>query len=89
MGEMIGRVALVIKAKLGEAMSAKPLLGDASSGDWYASDCGTIDLSEIARAAIEAMREPTKSMLAAFADGDDPAYAEDWRSLIDAALAEK
>ena len=46
-------------------------------------------IEKIARAAIEAMREPTKSMLAIFADGDDPAYAEDWRTMIDAALAEQ
>ena len=31
-------------------------------------------------------REPTKEMLAAFVDGDDPAYAEDWRTMIAAAL---
>lgn len=41
---------------------------------------------QYARAAIEAMREPTPQMLATFADGDDPAYAEDWRTMIDAAL---
>ena len=44
-------------------------------------------IEKIARAAIAAMREPTESMLAVFADGEDPAYAEDWRTLIDAALA--
>jgi len=42
-----------------------------------------------ARTAILVMREPTAEMIAAFADGDqDPGYAEDWRIMIDAALAE-
>ena len=41
-----------------------------------------------ARAALEAMREPTPEMLAAFVDGDDPGYTADWQAMIDAALTE-
>ena len=52
--DQVVRVALAIKAALGEAMKAKPLLGDAASGDWYAEG-GSIDLEAIARAAIAAM----------------------------------
>lgn len=74
MGEMLDRVAAALEPKC------------------RAFGQGDMPMSvarEFARAAIEAMREPTPQMLATFADGDDPAYAEDWRAMIDAALDEK
>lgn len=54
-----------------------------------------------ARAAIEAMREPTESMVSAAENGDDPGssiygdpfvampHDEAWKTMIDAALKEK
>lgn len=56
MGDLVERVAIAIKDELGKAMNAKPLLGDTSSGDWYAEDAGSINLEDVARAAIKAMQ---------------------------------
>jgi hypothetical protein len=36
----------------------------------------------MARLVFEAMYEPTEGMLAAFADGEDEAYAQDWRAAL-------
>lgn len=62
MSEMIERVARALKDNLARQFDAKPLHGDAASGDWHATG-GTIELEEMARVAIEAMREPTVPMV--------------------------
>lgn len=47
-------------------------------------------IEEVARAAIEAMREPTQKMTDAVLLGDLDSWVleENWRAMIDAALAE-
>lgn len=57
---------------------------------WYDSS-GTASEKEQARAAIEAMREPTEEMI--FSGGKTPYYGRDtprifWHVMIDAALSE-
>jgi hypothetical protein len=100
----IQEVALALKANLAKQFDAKPLLGDAASGDWHATG-GVIDLEEMARAAIEAMREPTDAMIGAceaieggkiindyYGEGNALWISEDgrkWWAMIDAALAEE
>jgi hypothetical protein len=55
MSELIDRVAKAIKADMARQWEARP----DKNGDW--SCVGqTIDLSQMARAAIKAMREPTE-----------------------------
>ena len=44
------------------------------------------DLEPIARAAIEAMREPTREMLAAGMNEEGVDLLSEWRAMIDAAL---
>lgn len=99
MSEKVQQVASALKANLAKQFDAKPLLGDASSGDWHATG-GVIDLEEMARAAIEAMRGPTKEMLTegyaaaataveqreggASLGGEAP--GDTWSAMIDAAL---
>lgn len=51
----IEAAAGAIKSALAGLLDAKPLLGDASSGDWHAcADAGSIDLGTMARGALEA-----------------------------------
>jgi hypothetical protein len=74
---IVERVALAIKAELGRALNARPMLGDVASGNWYTEEdasAGSLDLTVIARAAIAAMKEPTPEMVKA---GDD---ALEWDS---------
>ena len=60
--DMIERVARAIKSEIGEQWDAQPLPGANNPEDWSATG-GTLDLITVARAAIEAMREPTEEML--------------------------
>jgi hypothetical protein len=72
--------------------------GDRAMGDTDDLSCvlidGDMDLIGLARAAIEAMREPTEAMLQAQhmdamwdePDEGKPAAYYDWRAMIDAAL---
>jgi hypothetical protein len=97
MSEIIDRVALAMKAEIARQFGAKPLLGDSESGDWAATG-GVLDLSQMARVAIEAMREPTEAMLGAEGVQDTGGKAkisgyldyfsaeEIWKAMIDAAL---
>jgi hypothetical protein len=85
----IQEVALALKANLAKQFDAKPLLGDASSDNWHATG-GVIDLEEMARAAIGAMREPTETMMeAGHTFTDENAVYGAWTWMIDAALAEE
>ena len=86
---MIERVALALKAKIGEAFDATPIPGSpAEWGDWSATG-GMLNLEDVARAAIEAMREPTQEMLrAGWAAAHDEDAGDCWRDMIDAALKE-
>ncbi len=61
--------------------------------DWETQQLHAEDLVECARAAIEAMREPTKDMSIAGGDLSSPGYGtiqpsprERWRSMIGTAL---
>lgn len=101
--DMVVRVATVIKKSLGDAMNAKPLLGDATSGDWYSDgECGSVDLEVVARAAIEALKVPTEAMtesamkvLAKSGMVEEPMGADGlvlndcYRAMIDAALTSR
>lgn len=71
---MIERVAVAIGEKIQAALAGGP----------------PVALNEVARAAIEAMREPTEFMVdqASCFDGRSTATAV-WHSMIDDALAEK
>jgi hypothetical protein len=88
--EMIQRVARAIYAKRPYYVSASSAVltpGPLRSYDWdHAPTYYRTDCMEIARAAIEAMREPTEYMLShALAEGAW-CTANSWRSMIDAAL---
>jgi hypothetical protein len=97
MTETVERVARVLKRKIGEAFAAKPLPGSNPEwGDWSATG-GVLDLEELARAVIAAMREPTEAMLSSGEDSLEYTQvcrslrdmgAEAWRAMIAAALAE-
>jgi hypothetical protein len=90
MTEMVERVARAIKERLAE-------IEDVYFRD-DGSDCtidGHVDIEDLARAAIEAMREPTQEILDAPAVpnalGDDENYSdidvrEAYQAMIDAAL---
>lgn len=53
--QIVEAMALALKAKLGEALNAKPLLGDVASGDWYSDgSSGSIDMEDMARACLSA-----------------------------------
>jgi hypothetical protein len=95
--DMVVHVATAIKDALGKAMNAKPLLGDASSGDWYTEgEAGSINLEDVSRTAIAAMREPTEAMLERRRSVDNDEYIgvdercarELWAGMIDAALVD-
>lgn len=63
---MLKRVTNAIKAEFGKAFDAKPLTpgGIESHGDWFATgDPGSLDLRLLARAAIEALREPSDAVI--------------------------
>lgn len=85
MSEMIERVARAIEAeflRIGEDGSEY-----ASGGDRGLILDGMFDLTSIARAAIEAMREPTEAMQRYVDEAVFPPDCwDDWRLLIDAAL---
>jgi hypothetical protein len=81
MSEMVDKVAEAIldalPAFVGEGASDDPLMIS------YI-DCEAVDLREIARAAIEAMREPTEQMVEAASP--PKGIAGGWSAMIDAAL---
>lgn len=87
---MIDRVAKAIY----DAANAEDYVSDYRFHDGDTTLDGRFNLDKFARAAIEAMREPTKAMLK---DGwehtADPCWEDDvadcWRAMIDAALSEK
>lgn len=89
MTEMVERVALAIKAEIGRAFDAQPLPGPVGADDWSATG-GVLNLEDVARAAIAAMREPTEAMaFAAQAHGDvnEATSAIVWRAMIVEALS--
>lgn len=79
MNEMIERVARAICKADGQDPDHEGELTDEGTFQWqsYVTD---------ARAAIEAMREPTKAMIAACYPDEDAGLI--WRDMIDAALKE-
>lgn len=97
MNEMIERVALALKAKIGEAFNAKPIPHSPPEWGAWSATGGSLNLEELARAAIEAMREPTEEMIeAAYYPAGEPGdqsvsrseAEETWHAMIDAALKE-
>lgn len=80
MSEMIERVAAAVSM----------LCPDGCEESGYVAACvGPCKCRDIARAAIEAMREPTPTMIVANSDAggpDDEQTRTDWRDMIDAAL---
>jgi hypothetical protein len=88
------KAARAAKAEIGRQLSARPLLGNADSGDWHATgDVQEIDLTLVARAVLLAVREPgPKALAAVFSAADD--YPEVgpsgiWEAGIDAILEDK
>jgi len=66
----VEKVATAIKAEIGRQFDAQPLPGPPDNSDDWSATGGVMDLELIARAAIEAMREPSEAMLdAAVTDG--------------------
>lgn len=70
------KIARAIKSEIGKQFSARPLLGDTSSGDWYATG-GSLDLMNVATAVLEALKEPTPEML----KHEDVAASWEWGHL--------
>ena len=89
--EMVERVAEAIRESIKAQMDGHPIPGDVAPDSWTASG-GTVDCVLIARAAIEAMREPTEAMLRqAVADADEYRFGQHearhaWLAMIDSAL---
>lgn len=98
---MLEKAARALKEELGKALTAKPLLGDASSGDWYSdSNSGSIDCVDLVRAVLSAIREPDEMILLAICVKANEEQARPvalrrtdattcWQAGIDAILAEK
>jgi hypothetical protein len=107
MVEMVERVTEAIKADMARQLGGKPThphLDPVPSSDFHATGAdprtwtdpssGTMDLASLARAAIEAMREPTEAMVKAaeipeLHDIRGPVYlsgAAAWRAMNDEAL---
>lgn len=94
MSEMIERVACVIATELGDDFD----LAIADRGAWRKSqgikdgryrdinEPTQADFLELARAAIQAMREPTERMLHAGCLAANKDTLEDWQAMIDEAL---
>ena len=99
MSEMVERVAKAVAMcegarmalrRNGETLTVAAMAGyawkpDDPAHERYANDHWREYVNH-ATFAVEAMREPTQAMLTVFADGDDPAYREDWQTMIDEAL---
>jgi coenzyme F420-reducing hydrogenase gamma subunit len=89
---MVDRVARTIYEKLNaQGLASLSDFGDDLTDVVFVE--GRVDLLEIARAAIEEMREPTEAMVEASAAiyGDNYLYRyeyskDQWRAMIDAAL---
>ena len=82
MSEMIEKVARAM------CLSRKPNHPSLNDDDrWWKTHGSREAYLGLARAAIEAMREPTEAMLAAGRRNNHPRDEETWRTMIDAALA--
>lgn len=80
---MIERVAeAILKRLISEGEYLKDL------GDGLIKYDGCIYLSEVAKAAIEALRDPTEAMLQADPRRDFVLSQESWEAMVDAALKE-
>jgi hypothetical protein len=90
MSEMVKRVASATDAELQrqEGRAEISPLGPELTTAWL--DQGEVDFAAVARAAIEAMREPTSAMSSAaqFVAKPDTLWSFEavWRAMIDAAL---
>jgi hypothetical protein len=60
--QIVTRVASAIVASIKVQLDGHPIPGDAAPDSWTATG-GTVDGETLAKAAIEAMREPTDAML--------------------------
>lgn len=93
MTTMIERVARAIHQSLDEAQEGGAHIS--GLGFYYGRTCidGYFSLEVVARAAIQAMREPTEGMVSAGYGTDDAVQGHDcaaiWRLMIDAARAEE
>lgn len=84
MSEMVDRVANAIRAKSREIYMRVNMRWDDPE---ETQPINAEEAAEIARAAIEAMREPTKKMVEA-GTYRHAVYEEGWQAMIDAALKE-
>lgn len=87
MSEMVERVARAIAALRSCSLEwgpKQPICASCSNARGYSDDVGCMTL---ARAAIEAMREPTEAMWAAHREADKLGISH-WHTMIDAALSE-
>lgn len=90
MTDMVTRVAEAIGEQLKLEDGGYGFVSPAMDEDGEVTDRMVVDatvrLRELARAAIEAMREPTKAMMDAI--GQTALQARIWQSMLDAALKE-
>lgn len=93
---MLEKAAEALKAELGRQLNAKPLRGDASSGDWYSNgSSGSIKIPDLVRAVLLAIRDPDEATISAAlkASGSSPDMEIDmkidWQAMIDAILEER
>lgn len=71
------KAARAAKAEIGRQLSARPLLGNAESGDWHATgDVQEIDLTLVARAVLLAVL-PTLDRWDVDGEGEEFRYADD------------
>lgn len=85
MSEMVARVA----KSLG-TVTTGPEAGGIVISEMFSADLWAMMAENLARAAIEAMREPTDDVLAVFDEfGDGDSRLILWNRMLDAALTEK
>ncbi|XKM40289.1 hypothetical protein A4U53_030625 [Rhizobium ruizarguesonis] len=86
MTSMVERVARVAYEKMGFAYDGRTIMANGRPYGNWATALG------IARAAIEAIREPTEAMVLANSDAggpDDQQTIADWQAMINEALKEE
>lgn len=82
---LVERAALAVKAEIGRQFEATPAPGPDPRDDWTANG-GTIDLVDVVRVVLEAIREPTEAQFNGLTGGARQLADCYWRHMIDELL---